>query len=428
MDKKKRELILRLGSFVLACLLVFLFELYVEHALQPKPDETEPQPESLLAAPLFGLSGFYQRLVTGGPRKPVQKFTALVDTLDREDKYYARLTGYTYNPCDRRPALAKLLRKIAQASPSVIVLDYSFRSQECPPDRRTDALLKAVADVSLTTPVVIGLRIDRSSRQLESALSFRQFPRPLLNEGLIEFDPDTKKLPLKWKVRENCVSGSTELRAVETLSLTVARAFDPDLERRYERLSGFLGAKEEDAVHPYVSFLRPDQMPLTPAGALLCGPNYKDDRAGRAATCEKFPKALAALRGKIVVVGASDADDRHLSPIGNVHGFILQANYIEALLDQRYFTPAHTLVDDFLGFCIFLAFMAAAHFAKPAWTLAYWGITVLAAGLTVYFLIMHLGYYTNPVAVSVLALLFNIGHLTVSVTNRFPGDHPTNAA
>jgi CHASE2 domain-containing sensor protein len=428
MDKKKRELLRRLGSFVLACLIVFLFDLYADHTLQSKPDETEAEAESLLATPLFESSGIYLSLVTSGPRKPVQKFTVLVDTLDREDKYYASLTSYTYNPCDRRPALAKLLRKIAEAYPAVIVLDYSFRRQECPSDKRTDALLEAVAEISLTTPMVIGLRVDRSSRQLESALSFGQHPSPLLREGLIEFDPDTKKLPLKWKVRENSSSASNAWRTVDTLSLAVARAFDPDLERRYERLSGFLGEKEEDAVHPYVSFLRPEQMPLTPAGALVCGPNYQTVTVGSASTCEKFPKALAGLRGKIVVVGASDADDRHRSAIGKVHGFILQANYIEALLDQRYFTPAHILVNDLFGFCIFVAFMAATHFARPAWTLACWGITIVAAGLTVYFLIIYFGYFTTPVGVSVLALLFNIGHLTVSLTGRLPGAHPTHAA
>ncbi|HAT33397.1 MAG TPA: hypothetical protein DCW29_21875 [Janthinobacterium sp.] len=112
----------------------------------------------------------------------------------------------------------------------------------------------------------------------------------------------------------------------------------------------------------------------------------------------------------IVLVGETSEDERHLSVIGDVPGFVLHANYIEALLDQRYFNPAPWL-DYVLGFLIFSAILFGLHFDDVFKTLACRVATLGVAYLTVYFIIKHMAYYVNPVAVSVLALLFNFTHL-----------------
>src|SRR5438093_3563593 len=48
--------------------------------------------------------------------------------------------------------------------------------------------------------------------------------------------------------------------------------------------------------------------------------------------------------------------DSHYSVIGYVPGVILHANYIEALLDQRYFKPVRWWMNYGVGFLIYLAF------------------------------------------------------------------------
>jgi len=48
--------------------------------------------------------------------------------------------------------------------------------------------------------------------------------------------------------------------------------------------------------------------------------------------------------------------DSHFSVVGEVPGYILQANYVEALLDGRYFRAVAGWVNYVAGFLIYLAF------------------------------------------------------------------------
>jgi CHASE2 domain-containing sensor protein len=52
------------------------------------------------------------------------------------------------------------------------------------------------------------------------------------------------------------------------------------------------------------------------------------------------------LRGKIVLIAEnSDREDQYNTVIGLVPGYLLHANYIEALLDDRYFSPTSPYVE-----------------------------------------------------------------------------------
>lgn len=389
--------------FLLACMVVFLLERGAEYVISP-----EGQSQSDLAEPFFNLSGLYQRLVTAGPRKPVQKFTVLIDDNPSHDAYYAQLSGGVLELCQRRAALATLLWKIASADPAVIVLDKAFRRKQCPAaDPGTQALQAAIATLSTRIPFVVGRRIDRSDWSMYPSLEFPHDGAHLLQEGVIEFDPDTKRLPLRWATRLRNTA-STAWEWSETLSLRAAEAYDERLQDKYPRLKDLLRgptAMPGEATHPYVSFLNVGQLSVYTPGEILCGSS--------AARCQQRPAALRNLRAKIVLVGENSEDDLHLSVIGEVPGFVLHANYIEALLDQRYFNPAPWL-DYVLGFAIFSLIMLGLDFEKFTATLVWWALSLGIAYLLVYFIIMHMGYYVNPVAVSMLALLFNFTHLLFS--------------
>lgn len=396
--------------FVLACIVAWVVELAAEHAFENK---------GAMAGSLFDLGGIYQQVITSGPRKPIQKFTVLVDARAEGDQYYPGLSHFVLNPCGRRAALATLIRRIALARPSVIVLDYSFNAHQCEVDDGPTADLKAaLSETSIAVPIVYGRR-NSPTRTLEPSLKFSTGPNAMLQEGLIEFDPDTRRLPLNWAVLPDASAKNKDAWTwLPTLALRAAQSQNAQLQTKYLRLARFLNNAApstphagQQAVHPFLSFLQTAQMTIYAAGEVLCGANYSRASAGTAAApCMPSDAVRETLRGKIVVVGESGPADAHDSVIGRVPGFILQANYIEALLDERYYAPAPQWIDFAFGLLIFIALTAAAEVENGLRMIALWAATLAAAYLSIYFAIMHLGYYTNPVAVSVFALVITLGH------------------
>jgi len=90
-------------------------------------------------------------------------------------------------------------------------------------------------------------------------------------------------------------------------------------------------------VHPFTSFLRESEILTYSAIQLVCDPSIL--QPSRWEDCTAGAVGNDAFRNHIVVIGNRIADDFHPSVIGTVPGVVLQANYIESLLDGRYFTP-----------------------------------------------------------------------------------------
>jgi CHASE2 domain-containing sensor protein len=417
-SKEKPRFTLRdLVIFVLACVLSAVMEHGIDGFLHNEMSFHRKGDHVPAAERLFELSGVYQLLMTGGPRKPVQKFTMLVDIAAKNDRYYSSLFDHVIDPCERRNALADLIDRIASASPAVIVLDAQFAYNQCRGDSEQTAHLQAtIGRVSSTTPFVLGRKLDQSKRVLIPTLAFPVVHGQSVYEGLLHLDPDTKKLPLKWRAAMDSASAvKTSGRPfMDTLALKAAEAYDIRLLQKYPRLQEFMNETNTstgDASHPYVSFLKPEQFTVFAAGALLCGQNFAAaTRADAASRCESVPAALRSLRGKIVVVGASDESDAYLSPVGEVYGFVLHANYIEALLDQRYFAPASEPVNYLFGFVMFAAILFSLREPKPVKRMAMFVATIIVAYLLVYFSVMFLGYYLNPALLSTAWLAIIIAH------------------
>ena len=118
--EKSRFTLRDLVIFVLACVLSAVMEHGIDSFLHNEMSRHGKGEHVPAAERLFELNGVYQSLMSGGPRKPVQKFTVLVDVAARDDRYYSSQFDHVIDPCERRKALADLIDRIASASPAVI--------------------------------------------------------------------------------------------------------------------------------------------------------------------------------------------------------------------------------------------------------------------------------------------------------------------
>ena len=151
----------------------------------------------------------------------------------------------------------------------------------------------------------------------------------LVTSGLDRLDCDTRKVPVLWRGRLYAEDGSiTPSSKIPTICLAASRAFDNTMD---QRLTTAIRRKQ----NPFTSFVAEGTFRPVNAEDILTGPVSRD---------------RWNLACKIVVIG--DYSDRsHDSVLGPMPGYVLQANYIESLLDDRYFfglgrlwTPIGTFV------------------------------------------------------------------------------------
>jgi CHASE2 domain-containing protein len=473
-SRKWRQRISFVIPFLLACLITLGLETLAEVLIEPPQPGIAP---SALAPSVFELSGIYQRLVASGPRKPVPRFTVVVALNPASE---SSLSSAFSNVCQQRTALAHVIKAIAEFSPAVIAVDKYF-VDKCEKDREgTDALTDALKDVSVgqAIPIVIGRRIEQAwqagsdehdqSRRLLATLELA--PCKGIREGIVNVDRDTKRLPLGWTVVPNgraCWSADTTRSTDDrpewrqTLALEAAEAYDIQLLNKYPLLRDLIKQRQ----HPYISFLRLEDIKNYAAYSALeivCGSNDEDvrrwliDLFKTQTPCSHSGRDdLIYLRGRIVVIGDIDFDrDAHFSVDaslakstlkweavheGRVAGFLLHANYIEALLDQRYFRPVTPWVNYAAGFLIYLALhwvLVRHHHAVQ--TAVGWrvipallkaivrGVGVIAGSVAVlYLIVMHLGWYVNPATMGLVVIVIKFGELIFAAV---PSDRELEAS
>jgi CHASE2 domain-containing sensor protein len=122
------------------------------------------------------------------------------------------------------------------------------------------------------------------------------------------------------------------------------------------------------------------------------------------------------MRGRVVIFGETGHRlDTHTSVVGPVSGVFMQANFVEALLDDRYFKAVPAL-DYLFGIATFLTvtLIGVKLHGRPGLAILLIALTVTSMiGVVVGFIFLG-GRYVNPVGVSVLALLFDGSHLALS--------------
>jgi hypothetical protein len=229
-------------------------------------------------------------------------------------------------------------------------------------------------------------------------------------EGIVNIAPhDTRRLPLQWQVYADNTRGDRFVR--DTLSMSTALAFDPDLLAKDARVNSLVDGGEQ----PFIGFLGAQQWEDAHAhfyaSEILCGHR---DKSQDWRTCEAGAERVSTrLNHQVVIIGEHDSADQHDSVVGPVQGFYLQANYIEALLDSQFLNPGGPWADYGLGFLFLLALELILILFHDRITLAMLGIALLAIvsyGILL-LIVLLLKVYVDPVPVGATGCVIKILHL-----------------
>lgn len=269
---------------------------------------------------------FQERLL---PRAPYPKRTVVV--LIGDDEFWNGPPAHR-TPL-KRDYLANLLLKIDAANPEVVALDVDL-SLPSPELRATDdrsyevetaKLRDAVEKVCKNRTVVLARTVKYADAEgekteyepVQALFDHHNFACKELKSGYISLPPDIRRVALDLEMK-----GGNRL---DSFASAIARAVDArSLSQMQER--------QQDAL-PYGTFIKPENFPQLPASGVL------------SASPEALKETLAF---KIVIIGGAwhqlrhnygAMNDGHASPVGDIYGVFIHANYAEALLDSRTYRP-----------------------------------------------------------------------------------------
>ena len=416
--------------FVIACVLTYGLEFWLDRSL-----ERLDQPQNYLTQGLFDVAAFYHRLVTIRPRKASPRFTGLVILSSK-----ASPPGISMlNVCPERRFLGELLKSLVNVHPRVVVIDKKFGLTTCPDDDPGTLNLYAGMQSLCTSHVrvIVGRLVGEDTRKqknittvypLEPALSFRKVtppsavdsaadvprlsasdtPEQCVFEGVVNTVQDNRRAGLWFP---NVEPVETYHGSPPSLALAAALSASPNLLH-----SGTLdGLKSESP--PYVSFVETEDFENYEVRArdLVC--KSADPPGWRACTDGEIdPSVRAKLLASVVLIGEDDSgSDRHDTAVGEIPGYYLQANYIESLLDDRLIRPVPEIINIVAGFSVFVGFefIAWYYHHHRVKALLRFAVLVLGSGLIVYFSVTLFGYYLNPTAIGVLAILLRVADLAL---------------
>lgn len=363
---------------------------------------------------------WHQRLCLAGHRKPRAHYVRVI-TITAGNEYD------TDAHCAARKFVGSLLLRLRDLGPALIVVDKFYKPSLCTDATVTAGLQDAVNQVSSTVPVILGRSSDRYEDLLPDSQDLKLWQSlslgqendvEVLSESSISTNGTSSQLGLvrlacnNWEipVRLQLYPTLNRLKALpekepkkkiemDTLAFAAAKKFDIDLAKlmrpHVEHHDSLVGA-----------FLPIDRFhPLT-ASQVLCGmqaTNYDP------ASCRPGPSEDLALRGKIVLIGEYRDKDTKESVIGKIPGFMLQANYIESLLDDRFFQQIPKWLEFVLTLlCLVLLDIMMERARNPYIGAVVAVSVVIALWFISHFAIMEWGYYFVfwlPMAVALPAKL-----------------------
>lgn len=410
---RSSSLLAALALYGFAAVVVYSMERIIDWRLESAAAGAPHRAQSTL-----DFIGWYQGIVTGGPRKPVRRYTSVI-LIDPQQR--PRVPSML-ELCEQREFLAHLIRRLAKAGAAAVVIDKYFDPERCAGDNRSRLLQEAVREVSEEIPVIVGVRLEKvpAARGISTGGLRIASTLPLAGRnfhvGTVNLHTDSRRLKMVWTVRSDGDRSTSRLS--DGLAFATLRAYDGTLLARDSRLAPWL----ESRTSPYVSFMPPSALKQMRAVDVLCGEEAPHRETWR--DCLSAPlsrNVMRDVRGRIAVVGEADPRlDMHPSVIGTVPGVLLQANYIEALLDGRVFYPMSSCFDFLFGLLIFGTSYVAMEYdrAGAAVVLAVVGGVLITAGVVVYLLAVQFGWYSNP-AVGVAGILIGtVGYLMRSLHSR----------
>jgi len=249
------------------------------------------------------------------------------------------------NVCAQRLFTARLIKRLNDLNVSVIAFDKFYNPKSCTREGEERATQAFVAAVRASRAVIVrglpsvmldhkqtaNITGDSTQNPKEREVCLREtatldLPIPASNSGLLRLDADTRRIPLRWPAFQE--DGKT-VKLVDSFALVAVRAIEPEVLD-----TPVLQQALDSGEQPYST-----NIPFAGRSALaiLCGRNSKN--ATDWEKCET-DEPWSEINGAIVVVGDHSGDtDKHPSIQGLIYGVDLQANYIAALLDQRYYLP-----------------------------------------------------------------------------------------
>ena len=246
--------------------------------------------------------------------------------------------------CKKREYLAGVIRDLGALQPAVIAMDLFPQAVACGGQEDSD-LQDAIRDVSATIPIVIAKRtesmeelIEHHDPELEALRKAGIGDRDLalephlplqgalLKYGISRLSCDTRAVPFSWMVYDpkEVLEGGAKPEPQPALAYQTATTYDSELRTAIDAFR----SRHDRAV---ITFLPEEAFrSIVPADIRRC-------------IDSKDAKCLAelrdAFRGKIALIGELSDTDQHNTVLGKVSGYLLHANYAEALLDDRYASP-----------------------------------------------------------------------------------------
>jgi class 3 adenylate cyclase len=382
--------ILLLVAFALACALGAVIDEWVDRGFASTG-------QSGVAEAALVFRRLYQQTLAA-PRNPIPRYTTVVEIDSERDPGSAGMLEI----CRQRKMMGVLVQRIAAAKPKVIVIDKFFGESACPDDINP-SLIAGVSAANVKAPVIVGRRLGAKGSYLLGSLFG---DRKDIRDAIVTIDQDTRKLPLRWNVfpSKADMENKTGQARRDTLALAAAEVYENgNLAELHPELAKLLDSEQD----PYISFLNLEQFEHNRylAGFVLCGRVLK---TGEDATeCPAPAAELDALRGRIVLIGEITDQDIQTTVVGRIPGVFLQANYIEALLDDRYYYEGSAALNYIFAFLFLAAFEMILLIFQDSWPKKLGAITILmvATVLSLYIVISEFHLYVNPIPFIALALL-----------------------
>lgn len=403
--------------FAIACLLTYGLEIWLHHAV-----DASGESHNFLTQSIFGLETFYHQLVTASPRKPAPRFTSLV-TLSETS---CPVGASHLNVCGERGFLGEALKTLSHAKVKVVVIDKYFGATSCPQnDPGTLNLMRgAQALCAAHITLVVGRKVTDSAQSqpmgtgtypLDPSLVFAP-EAACVTEGVVNTDIDPRRAPIWWPDIQP-VSGSNA--APPSLALAASLAASPKFMQ-----NGRLAGWTPDAPDPYVSFVRRGQFDDYSIAArdLVC--TASGNPGWRACEDAELSQRLRSLAdARVVIIGEDVTDaDRHDTVVGDLPGYMLQANYIESLLDDRLIRPVPEGLNVLAGLLFFGAFeyIAWRYHERRLHAFSWIALLFAGTGLAIYLSVTLLGYYLNPATIGLLAVLLRLADTALLPAEEAP--------
>jgi CHASE2 domain-containing sensor protein len=328
-------------------------------------------------------------------RRPYVQHTFVV-TIDDDDYWKGDFNRRT--PI-RRDLLAHLISRLADAQARVIAVDFDLRSpvpdgnpRETPVyQRETDELLVAITKAcsehhAVVLPATIGYGAANSFVPESDIYSDAKLPPSFFFTGYIALPPDARAVPLDIRL-----AGSADL---DSFALASVRAYRPDAVQRIKDLKIF----------PFGGYLEPGEFPrLTATDVLSLDKTSLQDQVG----------------GKLVFIGSNwhrlgwktgPLNDSHATPVGQISGVFVHANYAEAILGSNYYWPAHELFAYTFEILVLLPMAILFAVEMKAWKKLVIVATALVLFISVgYVLLQNLGIYFD----FLIPLVFLLAHASL---------------